>query len=268
MTAARDESFGRPDAAGDVAGEKEVFLSLSNVSKRFGGVTALEGVDLELRRGEVLGLLGDNGAGKTTLVKVIAGVHEPEAGEIRCRGEPVRITNPTIAHQLGIETVYQDLALIPNLEIADNFYIGREETLDLVPGLVRLLRSRRMERAAAETLDKLDIHIPSMRVSVDALSGGQRQAIAIARAIGWKANLVMLDEPTAALSVAEQNKVLELARRLAQENVAVLYITHNMNDALAVTDRIAVLYQGRLAGELTTARTNRSEVISLIMSGH
>ena len=268
MTAARDESFDRPDAAGDVAGEKEVFLSLSNVSKRFGGVTALKGVDLELRRGEVLGLLGDNGAGKTTLVKVIAGVHEPEEGEIRCRGEPVRITNPTIAHQLGIETVYQDLALIPNLEIADNFYIGREETLDLVPGLVRLLRSRRMERAAAETLDKLDIHIPSMRVSVDALSGGQRQAIAIARAIGWKANLVMLDEPTAALSVAEQNKVLELARRLAQENVAVLYITHNMNDALAVTDRIAVLYQGRLAGELTTARTNRNEVISLIMSGH
>ena len=268
MTGTRSESAGRPDGGVVAAGEKECFLRLSGVSKRFGGVMALDSVDLELRRGEILGLLGDNGAGKTTLVKVIAGVHEPEEGEIWCRGEHVRIANPTIAHQLGIETVYQDLALVPNLEIADNFYIGREETLDLVPGLVRLLRRRRMERATAETLDKLDIHIPTMRVSVDALSGGQRQAIAIARAIGWKANLVMLDEPTAALSVAEQTKVLELARRLAEENVAVLYITHNMNDALAVTDRIAVLYQGRLAGELTTRETSRNEVVSLIMSGH
>ena len=160
----------------------------------------------------------------------------------------------------------QDLALLPNLEVADNFFIGRELTRDIAPG-IRLLRRRQMEEDAAETLKKLDIHIPTLRVRVDALSGGQRQAIAIARAIRWKANMVILDEPTAALSVPEQNKVLELARRLAGQDVAVVYITHNMNDVMAVTDRIVVLYHGRMLGELTTAQTSQKEIVHMIMSG-
>ncbi|WP_083507669.1 ATP-binding cassette domain-containing protein [Aureimonas frigidaquae] len=246
---------------------EEYFLRLSDVGKRFGGVTALEGITLDIRRGEVLGLLGDNGAGKTTLVKVISGVHQPTSGEIRCTGEVTRISTPDRAHDLGIETVFQDLALVPNLPVADNFFIGREMTWNLVPGFIKVLKKREMERDAAETLKQLDIHIPSLRVNVDMLSGGQRQAIAIARAIRWKANLVILDEPTAALSVPEQNKVLELARRLASQGVAVIYITHNMDDVMRVTDRIAVLYRGRLACELRTAETSQDEIVGVIMSG-
>jgi ABC-type sugar transport system ATPase subunit len=254
-------------AASAVPASNECFLRLNNISKHFGGIRALNKVNLEIRRGEVLGLLGDNGAGKTTLVKVISGVYQPSEGEIYCNGSLEKISNPDRAHQLGIETVFQDLALIPNLAVADNFFIGREMTHDLLPGL-RFLRKRAMEKDAAETLKELHIHIPSLKTNVDALSGGQRQAIAIARAIRWKANLVILDEPTAALSVPEQNKVLELARRLASQNVAVVYITHNMNDVMAVTDRIAVLYRGGLVGELRTKDTNQQEIVSMIMSGN
>lgn len=256
----------QPNTAAAAPGEQP-FLRLRGISKRFGGLLALDGVNLDIRRGEVLGLLGDNGAGKTTLVKVISGVYQPTDGEIFCNGTPERITSPDKAHHLGIETVFQDLALVPNLAVADNFFIGREMTWDVLPGLIRILRKREMEADAAETLKQLDIHIPSLRVNVDTLSGGQRQAIAIARAIRWKANMVILDEPTAALSVPEQNKVLELARRLASQGVAVIYITHNMNDVMAVTDRLAVLYRGRLAGELMTRDTNQTEIVQMIMSG-
>jgi ABC-type sugar transport system ATPase subunit len=243
------------------------FLKLRGISKRWGAITALEDVDLEIRRGEVLGLLGDNGAGKTTLVNVISGVFTPTSGSIECSGIPVKINTPDRAHGLGIETVFQDLALLPNLAVADNLFIARERTIDIIPGLIRVLKRREMERDAAETLKKLDIHIPSLRVNVDSLSGGQRQAIAIARAIRWKANLVILDEPTAALSVPEQNKVLSLTRQLANQGVAVLYITHNMGDVMHVTDRIAVLYRGRKAGEMYTAETTEKEIVHVIMSG-
>jgi ABC-type sugar transport system ATPase subunit len=248
-------------------GQEPVFLRLKSISKHFGGIHALENVNLEIRRGEVLGLLGDNGAGKTTLVKIISGVHAPSGGEIECNGTLETISTPQRAHQLGIETVFQDLALVPNLAVADNFFIGREMAYDIVPGLIRLLRKRAMEKETAESLEHLHIHIPSLKVNVDTLSGGQRQAIAIARAVHWKANLVILDEPTAALSVPERNKVLELAQRLARQGVAVVYITHNMNDVMAVTDRIAVLYRGRMAGELVTKQTNRNEIVGMIMSG-
>lgn len=242
------------------------FLKLKDVTMRFGGIRALEGVNLEIRRGEVLGLLGDNGAGKTTLVKIMSGVHQPTSGELLFNGVHEDISNPDRAHSLGIQTVFQDLALIPNLQVADNFFIGRELTFNLLPG-VRILRRKEMERDAVETLKKLDIRIPSLRVNVDSLSGGQRQAIAIARAIRWQANLVLLDEPTAALAVPEQKKVLELARQLADQNVAVVYITHNINDVIAVTDRIAVLYQGKVACEVETRKTNQQEIVSMIMTG-
>ena len=256
------------NATGVIAHEvsDKCFMRLVNIGKHFGGVTALEDVNLEIRRGEVLGLLGDNGAGKTTLVKAISGVYKSDTGQVWCEGVEEKIHVPGDAHRLGIETVYQDLALVPNLEVADNFFIGRELTHTILPG-ISLLRRREMEEDAAETLQQLDIHIPTLRISVDALSGGQRQAIAIARAIRWKANMVILDEPTAALSVPEQNKVLELARRLANQDVAVVYITHNMNDVMAVTDRIVVLYHGRVAGELITAETTQQEIVGMIMSG-
>jgi ABC-type sugar transport system ATPase subunit len=246
---------------------KVPFLRLEGISKHYGGVKALQGVDLEVRTGEVLALLGDNGAGKTTLVKTISGVVQPSEGRTFCNGEEVRITSPDRAHQLGIETVFQDLALIPNLPVADNFFIGREQTFDLIPKFLRILRKGKMERDAAETLKRLDIHIPSLHVTVDSLSGGQRQAIAIARAIRWKANMVILDEPTAALSVPEQIKVLELTRQLATQGVAVIYITHNMDDVMQVSDRIAVMHRGRKAGELITALTDQKTIVHAIMSG-
>ena len=267
-----DPSQSSANAAGTkqrpvVSDGSEPFLRLRGICKRFGGLQALRDVDLDVRAGEVLALLGDNGAGKTTLVKTISGVLQPTSGTVHCRGEEVRIVNPDKAHQLGIETVFQDLALVPNLPVADNFFIGREQTIDIIPGLLRILRTRAMEKDAAETLKRLDIHIPSLHVNVDSLSGGQRQAIAIARAIRWKANLVILDEPTAALSVPEQNKVLELARSLAQQNVAVVYITHNMDDVMRVSDRIAVMHRGRKAGELITAQTTQQAIVHAIMSG-
>ncbi|MBX3596731.1 MAG: sugar ABC transporter ATP-binding protein [Rhizobiaceae bacterium] len=243
------------------------FLKLSGITKRWGALTALEDIDLEIHRGEVLGLLGDNGAGKTTMVNLISGVFAPSSGTMECCGAPVKISSPDRAHSLGIETVFQDLALLPNLAVADNLFIGRERTFDIVPKLIRVLKRREMERDAAETLKQLDIHIPSLRVNVNALSGGQRQAIAIARAIRWKANMVILDEPTAALSVPEQNKVLALTRQLASQGVAVLYITHNMGDVMQVTDRIAVLYRGRKAAEMRTSETSQKDIVHVIMSG-
>jgi simple sugar transport system ATP-binding protein len=263
------ERHNAPSLAGAavVAPEAPPFLRLRGICKHFGGLQALRDVSLDIHAGEVLALLGDNGAGKTTLVKTISGVFQPSAGTIYCQGEEVKIASPDKAHQLGIETVYQDLALVPNLPVAANFFIGRELTIDVIPGLVRLMRSRAMERDAAETLRRLDIHIPSLSVNVDSLSGGQRQAIAIARAIRWKARLVILDEPTAALSVPEQNKVLELTRSLASQGVAVIYITHNMDDVMRVSDRIAIMHRGCKAGELVTRQTTQQEIVHAIMSG-
>jgi len=241
------------------------FLELRGLSKRFGSVQALVGVDLDVNHGEVLGLLGDNGAGKSTLIKNISGVYRPTAGKIRCEAKEVTISSPAVARSLGIETVFQDLALIPNLDAAANLFIGRELSWGPFKGLLRVMRDQAMEEDLRECLARLDIHIPSVRMHVDGFSGGQRQAIAIARAIRWKAKLVILDEPTAALSVPEQRKVLSLTRQLASEGIAVIYITHNILDVLAVTDRVAVLHRGRKAAELRTKDTTEHEIVSLIM---
>jgi ABC-type sugar transport system ATPase subunit len=241
------------------------FLEIRGLCKQFGSIQALRNVDLDIHAGEVLGLLGDNGAGKSTFIKCISGVHTPTSGTIRCEGRPVTIAAPGVARSLGIETVFQDLALIPNLDAAANLFIGRELGWGPLKGLLRVLRGRAMEEDVRSTLEQLDIHIPSLRMDVEGFSGGQRQAIAIARAIRWKAKLVILDEPTAALSVPEQRKVLSLTRQLAAQGVAVIYITHNILDVIAVTDRVAILHRGRKAAEIRTKDSNEHEIVSVIM---
>lgn len=240
-------------------------MRIRGLCKQFGGVQALRDVDLDIRRGEVLGLLGDNGAGKSTLIKSISGVHVPDAGTLECEGKPVTITSPGVARSLGIETVFQDLALIPNLDAAANLFIGREMGWGPFKGLLLVMRQRAMAEDVRKTLEHLDIHIPSLHADVDEFSGGQRQAIAVARAIRWKAKLVILDEPTAALSVPEQRKVLSLTRQLASQGVAVIFITHNILDVIAVTDRLAILHRGRKAAEVRTKDSNEHEIVSLIM---
>lgn len=247
------------------AAQEHPFLRIRGLCKQFGGVQALRNVDLDIHRGEVLGLLGDNGAGKSTLIKSISGVHIPDAGTIECEGRAVAITSPGAARALGIETVFQDLALIPNLDAAANLFIGREIGWGPFKGLFRVMRQRAMAEDVRKTLEQLDIHIPSLHAEVDEFSGGQRQAIAVARAIRWKAKLVILDEPTAALSVPEQRKVLALTRQLASQGVAVIFITHNILDVIAVTDRLAILHRGRKAAEVRTKDSNEHEIVSLIM---
>jgi ABC-type sugar transport system ATPase subunit len=252
----------RPEAASP--NQAMPFLEVRNLSKHFGSIQALRGVDLDIYPGEVLGLLGDNGAGKSTFIKSISGVHIPTAGTIRCEGQLVSISSPSVARSLGIETVFQDLALIPNLDAAANLFIGRELGWGF-KGMLRVLRRRAMEEDVRKTLQELDIHIPSLRADVEEFSGGQRQAISVARAVRWKAKLVILDEPTAALSVPEQRKVLGLTRRLASQGVAVIYITHNILDVIAVTDRCAILHRGQKAAEVVTKDCNEHDIVSLIM---
>ena len=243
----------------------EPFLRIRGLSKSFGSIKALQNIDLDIYPGEVLGLLGDNGAGKSTLIKTISGVHTPTAGTVHCDGKLVSISSPTVARSIGIETVFQDLALIPNLDAAANLFIGREIGWGPFGGLLKVLRNNAMQDDVRKTLEQLDIHIPSLNAEVQGFSGGQRQAIAIARAIRWKAKLVILDEPTAALSVPEQRKVLSLCRQLAAQGVAVVIITHNILDVIAVTDRIAILHRGQNAAELRTKDSNEHEIVSLIM---
>jgi ABC-type sugar transport system ATPase subunit len=260
MTAAPDSRT----HASPAPGADRPFLRIEGLTKRFGTIEALRNVTLDVRRGEVLGLLGDNGAGKSTLIKCIAGVHQPTQGVSKRDGAPIEIGSPDHARRLGIEPVFQDLALIPNLSVSSNLFIGREIVSSWF-GFVDVLRKRAMDAAARQILAQLDIYIPNVRAQVDSLSGGQRQAVAIARAQHWKANLVILDEPTAALSVPEQRKVLALARQLAAQNVAVIFITHNILDVLAVTDRLVILHRGSKAAELITSQTDEHEIVSLIM---
>jgi ABC-type sugar transport system ATPase subunit len=260
-----DNATSAADTPAVTSRSAEPFLRIRGLCKYFGGVKALHNVDLDIYPGEVLGLLGDNGAGKSTLIKSISGVHTPTAGTIHCEGKLVTIPSPSAARALGIETVFQDLALIPNLDAAANLFIGRELGWGPFKGLLNVLRNGAMQDDVRKTLEQLDIHIPSLRADVEGFSGGQRQAIAIARAIRWKAKLVILDEPTAALSVPEQRKVLKLARQLASQGVAVIFITHNILDVIAVTDRLAILHRGQNAAEIMTRDSNEHEIVSLIM---
>lgn len=240
-------------------------LSVKNVVKRFGGLTAVNRVSLDVYPGEVVGLVGDNGAGKSTLVKCVSGVHQPDAGEIYFNGRRVHISHPSEARDLGIETIYQDLALAGNLDIGANIFLGREVKRLYLGGLVRTLDNRYMSDEARKTLDKLDIHIPSLTQEIDKLSGGQRQAVAIARALYWDAKFMIMDEPTNNLGVVEQRKVLDLIGTLREQQVPVLVISHTMRDIFAVSDRIVVLRRGRKVAEKRKEETNTEEIVLYIM---
>jgi ABC-type sugar transport system ATPase subunit len=240
----------------------EPLLRLRGVSKNFGPVQALTDVNLDVRAGEVTALIGDNGAGKSVMIKCIAGIHAPEGGEILWEGRPVRIRTPREAAALGIETVYQDLALCNNLDIVQNMYLGRERENGI------FLDEEAMEKTAGETLSSLAVTtVRSIRQPVASLSGGQRQSVAIAKAVLWEAKLVIMDEPTAALGVAQTRMVLDLTRRLAEHGHAALFVSHNMNDVFEVADRIIVLYLGRVVAERPASELDRQIAVDLMTTG-
>jgi len=239
-------------------------LELDGVSKRFGPVQALDRVDFEVHGGEVVGLVGDNGAGKSTLVKAIAGIHSLDAGRIRFAGEQVSISRPQDAVALGIATVYQDLALCDNLDVVANLFLGREE-ISPGPGEVsRQLDEARMEHRTAELLSGISVTIPSLRSEVGTLSGGQRQQVAVARSLLGEPKVVLLDEPTAALGVAQTAQVLDLIRQLRERELGVVVISHNLVDVFEVADRIFVLRLGRAAGIFEAEATTEEHVVSAI----
>jgi len=243
-------------------------LAIRGATKRFGAVTALDGVDLDVRRGEVLALLGDNGAGKSTLIKCISGAHKLDAGSIEMDGAPVTIHAPSDARALGIETVYQDLALFDNLKPSDNFYAGRELACPpWLPRSLRVLRRRRMADATREVLDRLQVTLPRLEDPVGLMSGGQRQAVAVSRAAAFASNVVILDEPTAALGVRESQSVLELIRRLRDDGKAVIVISHALDHVMEIANRVVVLRRGRKVGELPASREARTQIVSLIVGG-
>ena len=238
-------------------------LELRNITKSFGSVQALTEVDFEVRNGEVMALVGDNGAGKSTLIKCIAGTHSADSGEILFEGKEVTIHGPKDAARLGIEFVYQDLALCDNLDVVQNMYLGREER----DWLFRL-KEPVMEQRTAETLRGLAVTtIRSIRQPVASLSGGQRQSVAVAKAVQWNSRLVVLDEPTAALGVAQTRQVLELVKRLAEQGLAVVLVSHNLQDIFEVATRITVLRLGRDVGVYDRASTTQQEVVTAITAG-
>lgn len=240
----------------------EPLLRLRGIEKHFGAVQALAGVDLDVPSGQVTALVGDNGAGKSVLVKTVAGIHEPDGGEIHWEGRRVRVRNPHDASELGIEVVYQDLALCDNLDIVQNMFLGREKVHN------GLLDEDTMERAAGQTLADLRVRtVRSVRQPVAALSGGQRQSVAVAKAVMWNSKLVILDEPTAALGVAQTKQVLELVRRLADRGLAVIMISHNLNDVFAVADRLAVLRLGVMVGAGPVSEFDARTTVELMTTG-
>lgn len=237
-------------------------LRLRGIDKHFGPVQALYGVDLDLPAGEVTALCGDNGAGKSSLTKCISGIHQPDRGQMFWEGRPIDIRDPKEAASLGIETVYQDLALADNLDIVQNMFLGRERLRH------HLLDEDDMERAAAETLLSLSVTtVRSIRQPVATLSGGQRQAVAVAKAVMWNSKLVLLDEPTAALGVAATRTVLNLVRQLKQRGLTVMIISHNLNDVFEVADRVSILYLGRMVAQDRISAFDRQSLVDFMTTG-
>ncbi len=237
-------------------------LELRGINKSFGPVHVLKDVHFAAYPGQVTALVGDNGAGKSTLIKCVGGIHPIDSGEFLFEGQPVPVHNPTDASALGIEIVYQDLALCDNLDVVQNMSLGREPKKGFV------LDEAKMEGMASKTLASLSVRtLKSVRQLVASLSGGQRQTVAIAKAVLWNSKVVILDEPTAALGVAQTRQVLDLVRRLADQGLGVVLISHNLNDVFEVADRIAALYLGQLAAEVKTSEVNNSQVVELITAG-
>jgi ABC-type sugar transport system ATPase subunit len=240
----------------------EPLLRLRDVDKHFGPVQALYHVNLDLPAGKVTALCGDNGAGKTVTTKIVSGIYQADAGEILWQGRPVHVRNARDASRLGIETVYQDLALADNLDIVQNMFLGRERLSGI------LLDEDSMERAAAETLASLRVTtVKSIRQPVASLSGGQRQSVAVAKAVMWNSKLVIMDEPTAALGVVQTRQVLDLIKRLRDRGLAVMVISHNLNDVFEVADRIAVMYLGRLVVQDIASNFDRQSVVDYMTTG-
>ena len=241
-------------------------LEVVDLHKSFGPVSALRGVDLALEAGEVLAVVGDNGAGKSTLIKHIAGVHKADSGEIRLNGVALDLHGPADARRLGIETVYQDLALADELSVGANVFLGREPVRRWF-GAVTVIDNRKIRDETRALLERIESRIPPKARTVSRLSGGQRQAVAIARALYWQSKVVILDEPTAALAVMEREHVIELARKLAREGLGVIYIGHNLIEILEVADRVAVMFQGRVVHVTKVADTSQRDLIKY-MTGY
>ena len=250
-----------------MAGEdRPIRVRMAGITKTYGTIRSLDGVDLELRAGEVLGLVGDNGAGKSTLIKHIAGVYKPDSGRMLLAGEPLDLGSPREARARGIETVYQDLALADDLSIGANIFLGREPVKRFL-GVLPYVDDRTIRRETTGLLQRIRSVIPSEARTVARLSGGQRQAVAIARAIYWQAKVVLMDEPTAALAVMERERVIEHARELAGHGVGVIYIGHNLTEILKVADRIAVMFRGRTV-HVTAAGDTDQETLIKYMTGY
>ncbi len=243
----------------------EPILRAEILTKRFGGLVAVDNTSMEINAGEVVGLVGDNGAGKSTFIKMISGVYQPDGGEIYFEGKKVVFAGPRDARDLGIETIYQDLALAENLDVGSNIFLGREVKKNFIGALVQTLDRQQMKDESAKVLDRLDIQMPSLTQKIRNLSGGQRQSVAIARSIYWNAKVMIMDEPTAALGVAEQRKVLTLVRTLSNQGVPVIIISHNMQDVFAVADRIVIMRRGKKVGERVASQTTPDEIVSLMV---
>jgi D-xylose transport system ATP-binding protein len=237
-------------------------VELRRITKTFGGVHAVENVSIELGPGEVVGLLGHNGAGKSTLIKILSGVFPADSGEIHVDGQPVAIRSPRDAKALGIETIYQSLALSENLDSVANLFLGREIT-----GRFGFMNDEAMEMAARGTLERMKLHLPSLTNLVASLSGGQRQAVAIARAIHFNARVLIMDEPTAALGPEETRKVGALIRGLAGQGIGIILISHDIHDVFGLADRLVVLKNGRLIGAVRPNEVSKDEVLSMIIAG-
>jgi ABC-type sugar transport system ATPase subunit len=239
-------------------------LEVKNITKRFGGLVAVNDMSMGVEAGEVVGLLGDNGAGKSTLIKIISGVYHADEGSVFFMDREVKITNPMDALALGIETIYQDLALAENLNVYSNIFLGRERMKKLL-GLFNVLDHDYMLTESRSVLDRLEIEIPSLRNKISMLSGGQRQAVAISRSLYWDAKFLIMDEPTAALGITEQKKVLDLVNRLKDQGIGIIIISHQLLDVFSVADRLVIMRRGVKVGERKTKETSHNEIVSLIV---
>jgi ABC-type sugar transport system ATPase subunit len=240
-------------------------LSIRSLTKRFGGLVAVDHVSWDVHAGEVVALLGDNGAGKSTLIKCVSGVHRSDEGDIYFAGKQRQFAHPLEARRQGIETIYQDLALANNLDVCANIFLGREIKKRYLGGLVSVLDEAEMMHESQAALSSLQMHFPTLSQPIESLSGGQRQAVAIARAVYWDARLMIMDEPTNNLGVPEQQKVLDVIRRLRDHGVPIILITHTLSDVFAVADRLMVMHRGRKVTEKKTSDTNTEELVQYMI---